>query len=41
LKNKEICWNTKEIESTLYSNFTYMKSYYSKFKNLVRQKDMN
>jgi hypothetical protein len=39
LKNKELYWNTKEIESNIYNNFTYMKSYYSKFQNLIKQKN--
>lgn len=41
LKNKELYWNTKEIESNIYKNFRNMKSSYSKFKNLVKQKNMN
>jgi len=41
LKNKELYWNTKEIESNIYKNFRDMKSSYSKFKNLVKQKNMN
>jgi len=41
LKNLEIYWNTKEIKQNIYSNFSNMKHYYSKFLNLAIQKDMN
>ncbi len=41
LKNKEIYWYTKEVKQNIYNNFADMKNYYSKFKNLAIQKDMN
>lgn len=41
LKNKEIYWSTKEIESNIYKNLRNMKFHYIKFQNLARQKNMN
>ena len=35
LKNKEIYWNTKEINRTLYYTFLNMKFYYIKFKDAI------
>ena len=41
LKNLEIYWNTKEVQSNIAKNFSNMKHYYSKFQKLATQKDMN
>ena len=41
LKNKEIYWNTKEVQSNILKNLRDMKSSYTKFQNLVIKKDMN
>lgn len=35
LKKREIYWNSKEVKSNIEENFSYMVSYYKKFKSLL------
>ena len=41
VKSREIYWSNKEVEGNIYKNFDMMKSYYKKFKYIIKQKNMN